>query len=288
MNSPLPAWFKQDIPDAAPLKVSHILSEFAVHTVCRLARCPNLSRCFGANRAAFMILGDTCTRHCSFCAVGSSQGKPLFVDEEEPYKIREAAKFLGLNYVVVTSVTRDDLPDGGAGQFAKTIGSLRSINENIRIEALIPDFQGVDSSLKRVTEASPDVLAHNMETVERLYTKVRPAADYRRSQEVLRKVKEWDSGIITKSSLMLGMGETRQEVLAVIRDLKLMGCDILTLGQYLAPSKNHYPVQEFISCDGFKEYEAMALSMGFKAVLSGPLVRSSYRAGEVYERISHA
>ncbi|MFH1458021.1 MAG: lipoyl synthase [Candidatus Omnitrophota bacterium] len=266
------------------LQVSQLLSQYNVATVCQHAQCPNITRCFHEGRATFMILGSICTRSCSFCAVSKSGASPLGLDTQEPFRIREVAGLLNLSYVVITSVTRDDLPDLGAAQFVRTIESLRSLNQDIKIEVLIPDFQGKASSLKCVLEASPDVLAHNLETIERLYKDVRPEADYQLSLRLLGQAKEWYPGVLTKSSLMLGMGEARQELLTAMEDLRKSGCDILTLGQYLAPSKNHYPVQQYISAEQFKEYEEMALSLGFKAVLAGPLVRSSYRAEEVYQR----
>ncbi|MFH0826780.1 MAG: lipoyl synthase [Candidatus Omnitrophota bacterium] len=267
------------------LQVSQILSQLGVATVCRQAQCPNIARCFLEGQATFMILGSTCTRQCRFCAVDKSDTRALSVDEGEPLRIREAVRLLNLSYVVITSVARDDLPDAGASSFARTIEAVRSLNKDIKIEVLIPDFQGKALSLKRVLDAGPDVLAHNLETVERLYADVRPQANYRLSLRLLRQAKETYPGILTKSSLMLGLGETKEELIAALQDLQKCGCDILTLGQYLAPSKKHHPVQEFISKEQFKEYEEMALSLGFKAVLAGSLVRSSYRAEEVYHSV---
>jgi len=229
-----------------------------------------------------MILGSTCTRQCRFCAVYKSDARPLSVDMDEPSRIREAVRLMNLSYVVITSVTRDDLPDAGSLSFVRTIEAVRSLSKDIKIEVLIPDFQGKALSLKRVLDAGPDVLAHNLETVERLYKDVRPQANYRLSLRLLSQVKEGNLKILTKSSLMLGLGETREELIAALQDLQKCGCDILTLGQYLAPSKNHYPVQEFISREQFKEYEEIAYDLGFKSVMSGPLVRSSYRAQEAY------
>lgn len=268
-------------------QVSRLLSQLGVTTVCQYAQCPNIARCFFEGQATFMILGSTCTRHCRFCAVHKSGTRQLGVDEGEPLRIREAVRLLNLSYVVITSVARDDLPDAGATSFARTIEAVRSLNQDIKVEVLIPDFQGRASSLKCVLEACPDVLAHNLETVERLYEDVRPEADYRLSLGLLRQAKEDYAGVLTKSSLMLGLGETREELIAAMEDLVKSGCDIITLGQYLAPSKNHYPIQELISTEQFKEYEEMAYGFGFKSVMSGPLVRSSYRAQEVFEGCVH-
>jgi len=238
-----------------------------------------------------MILGDACSRSCRFCNIQGAALEPKqnhpggddsFRLSREPSSIREVVELLGLSYVVITSVTRDDLPDGGASQFAKTIECIHCVNKKIKIEVLIPDFQGNASSLSCVLEARPDVVGINIETVERLYKEVRPEADYRISLNLLSKIKEFHPGIVTKSSMMLGLGERRQEVIRTMEDLKNHHCDILTLGQYLAPSGNHYPVQEFVSMEQFEEYKDLGLAKGFKAVSSGPLVRSSYRAEEVY------
>jgi lipoic acid synthetase len=285
MINRLPSWLRQDIPDAKTLKLSHLLSGFGVNTVCKQARCPNINYCFKNNQAAFMILGAICTRNCKFCAVSKLKNEHLGIDDDEPYRISEVVKLLGLNYVVITSVTRDDLSDSGASQFAKTVELIRAENKDIKIELLIPDFQGKIPSLQAVLDASPDCLAHNIEMVERLYSELRPMADYRLSLRVLKKAKELNPGIVTKSSIMLGMGETKKEVTITIKDLKNNYCDILTLGQYLAPSVNHYPVQEFIDIEQFKEYRDIALEMGFRSVLSGPLARSSYRADGAYEDV---
>ncbi len=276
----LPSWFRQDIPDNKTLNLMRLFSEFAVHTVCREARCPNITYCFRNKKVTFMILGDTCTRNCKFCNVGTvlktGQKCPPEVDLYEPHRISELVKLLGLNYVVITSVTRDDLEDGGAAQFARTIELIHGI----KVEVLIPDFCGKILNLECVLGTEPFVVAHNIETVRRLYSNLRPAADYELSLNVLSKIKELKPGIITKSSIMLGLGETEQEVIRTMQDLKNAKCDILTLGQYLAPSVNHYPVKEFISIEQFRKYQDTATAIGFKSVLSGPLVRSSYRAEE--------
>lgn len=293
MINSLPAWFKQSVPDEKALTVSRLLSEGGVDTVCKQAKCPNTARCFGNHQATFLILGNACSRNCKFCNMREaefalSEKRPQQPEDaafrSESSRVSEAVRSLGLNYAVITSVTRDDLPDGGASRFAETIAAIRGLNRNVKVEVLIPDFQGNASSLRCVLEACPDVLAHNIEMVERLYPDLRPMADYRRSLGVLKETKELKPGIITKSSIMLGLGEVMQEVVSAMEDLKKNRCDMLTLGQYLAPSKDHYPVQEFVDIAQFEEYRDIGLSMGLKAVLSGPLVRSSFRARETYEQ----
>jgi len=267
-----------------------LLSGLNINTVCNEAKCPNISHCFKNSKLTFMILGDTCTRSCRFCGVKKKSGTQepfLEIDLDEPKRIAAAIKEFGINYAVITSVTRDDLEDGGAGQFAEVIELIQEAVPGIKVEALIPDFRGEPSSLRRVLNAGPTVAAHNMETVSRLYAELRPEADYRLSLNLLSKIKELAPGINTKSSLMLGLGETRQEVIATMEDLRYNDCDILTLGQYLAPSVEHYPVKEFISIEQFQDYKRIGDSLGFKAVLSGPLVRSSYRAEEVYKEFMH-
>ncbi len=234
-----------------------------------------------------MILGNICTRNCRFCGVAQSKKKTLSLDENEPHRISQIAKILNLKFVVITSVTRDDLTDGGAMQFAKTIGSLHSIDKNIKIEILIPDFSGNIASLKIVIDAKPSILAHNMETVKRLYKTLRPKANYQTSLDILKEAKEINPLLITKSSLILGLGEFEEEIIYTMEDLRYNQCDILTLGQYLAPSQRHYPVKEFISIEQFERYRRIGLRLGFKAVLSGPRVRSSYHAEEVSEAITY-
>ncbi len=278
----LPSWFKQQIPDTATLDRLELLSRIKVNTVCKEAHCPNLSRCFKNRQLTFMILGDTCTRNCRFCAVKNSQRPPIAVDIDEAGRIAQTVKDLDLDYAVITSVTRDDLPDRGAGHFVKVIKAIQGINENIRIEILIPDFSGSHSLLETVVRADPAVIAHNLETVRRLSGELRPQADYSRSLNVLKTIKEINPGMLTKSSLILGLGETGQEVMDTLRDLVSVKCDILTLGQYLSPSPGHYPVNEFIGIGQFIRYRDIAIELGFKAVLSGPLVRSSYQAKELY------
>jgi len=289
MNSLLPAWFKQEIPDAQTFGMAHLCLELGVHTVCAQAACPNITSCYKNRKATFLILGDTCTRDCGFCAVKKSGvAAALSLDRDEPWRIREAIKKLGIKYAVITSVTRDDLADGGAQIFSRTIKALRSLNTDIRVEVLIPDFRLNISSLKCVVEAGPDVIAHNLETVQRLYRPLRPSSSYEVSLRVLREIKVLKPALITKSSLMLGLGETEEEVFGALRDLRDCSCDILTLGQYLAPSQEHYPVKEFISTQQFGKYREMALALGFQSVFSGPLVRSSYQAERVYNELIHA
>jgi lipoic acid synthetase len=232
-----------------------------------------------------MILGGACTRNCAFCAVGKASRPSLSLDLDEPYRLQEAVRQLGLNYVVITSVTRDDLSDGGADIFAQCVELMRAIDSRIKVEVLIPDFKGRAGSIKRLLASRPDVVAHNLETVRRLYRDLRPMANYQVSLDVLKKIKEIDAAATTKSSLMLGLGETEEEVSEALADLRLSECDILTLGQYLAPSLTHYPIKEFVHPEQFKEYKKQALGLGFKGVLSGPLVRSSYKAEEVYKDV---
>jgi len=281
----LPSWFKQNIPAKESFDTLRMLSEHKINTVCVSAKCPNLSSCFEHNELTFMILGDTCTRNCLFCAVKKSVGRVLSVDEKEARKIAYQVKELKLRYVVITSVTRDDLEDGGARQFVGVIEEIKSYCSNLKVEILIPDFQGKFLSLKLVAEASPDVIAHNIETVRRISVLIRPLSDYERSLRVLDGVKRIARGVVTKSSLMLGLGETRKEIVEALTDLRTVDCDIVTLGQYLAPSSQHYPVQEFVPLEKFAEYKDIAYTLGFKAVLSGPLVRSSYQAQRLYEQI---
>jgi lipoic acid synthetase len=276
MKNRLPVYFKQEIPGQTVFDKLQFISRFNLHTVCQEAKCPNINHCFTNQRLTFLILGDTCTRNCRFCAIKKSDRNHLGVDWEEPHRLASVVKELGLKYVVITSVTRDDLVSGGAEIFARTISLIRAINKEIKVEVLIPDFQGKISSLKTIIEANPDVVAHNIETVARLYTDLRPQANYHCSLEVLGKIKELGSWIITKSSLMLGLGETETEVINALEDLRKEHCDFLTLGQYLAPSVKHYPVKEFIGIEQFDKYRKIALALGFKSVLSGPLVRSSY------------
>jgi lipoic acid synthetase len=277
----LPVWLNQDILGEETLRLSAMLRESGVRTVCQEAHCPNMTECFSKSKLTFMILGDTCTRSCTFCAVKNKSRQGAAIDPQTPKRIAALVKQLDLKYVVITSVVRDDLDDGGASIFAETIKNIRSHNESVRIEVLIPDFLEKDGALQVVITARPDVIAHNLETVKRLYPQIKPKAEYDFSLQVLGRVKILDRSIITKSSLTLGMGETEEEVIQAMRDLRRYGCNCLTLGQYLAPSKDHYPVKEFIAPAQFEVYRLQGLGMGFTNVFAGPKVRSSYMAEEL-------
>jgi lipoic acid synthetase len=278
-----PAWLVRPAPGTKAIDhMENKLNGFRLHTVCQSARCPNLGECFNRGIATFMILGDTCTRNCRFCAV--EKGTPFKVDPDEPERVAVAAEELGLKYVVITSVTRDDFSDGGSGQFALTIKALRKRLPKACIEVLIPDFKGDEGALQALCNAGPDVLNHNIETVPRLYAVVRPQAEYQRSLKVLKFAV--NQGLPTKSGLMLGLGETEDEIKATLEDLVNTGCRYLTLGQYLAPSKDHVPVARFIPPVEFNEWADAARKLGFVEVASGPLVRSSYHADEMYDAVT--
>lgn len=275
-----PDWLRIDLNKGRSLNyVKEILSRFSLNTVCEEANCPNRMECFSKKTATFMILGSQCTRNCRFCNV--THGTPQPVDPEEPDKVAKAAAELELKHVVVTSVTRDDLPDGGARHFSRVIKAIKSLSSDTVVEVLIPDFRGSFAALETVVKAKPEVLNHNIETVPRLYPEVRPAAIYERSLELLSRVKSIDGSMLTKSGIMVGLGEKEEEVFRVFNDLRSAGCDFLTIGQYLAPSAGHYPVAEYISPEIFKMYKEKALSLGFSFVASAPLVRSSYNAAEM-------
>lgn len=277
-----PEWLKRRLPlEETYGKVSKFIRESGLHTVCQEAHCPNLGECFSRGTATFMILGNICTRFCRFCAVG--HGSPSPPDREEPKRVARAIKEMRLLYAVITSVSRDDLPDGGAEHFARTILSIRKMDPGTRIEVLIPDFQGAIEALEQVIQAGPDVINHNIETVPRLYSEVRPQADYQRSLQLLSRVRQMSPVVHTKSGIMLGLGEEREEVTAVLEDLLRAGCRMLTLGQYLAPSKDHHPVCRYISPKEFREWEEHASRLGF-CVASGPFVRSSFHAEEVFRK----
>ncbi|ACN99734.1 lipoyl synthase [Sulfurihydrogenibium azorense] len=264
-------------------KIKKLLRSLNLHTVCEEASCPNIGDCFSRKTATFMIMGDVCTRNCPYCNV--NHGKPLPLNPDEPENIAKAVKILSLKHVVITSVDRDDLPDGGASHFAKVIEKVRQLNPDTTIEVLIPDFKGNVESLKIVVDSKPDVINHNVETVKQLYKKVRPQGNYERSLKLIKTVKELDSNIITKSGFMLGLGETKQQVINLLIDLKQHNCDVVTIGQYLQPSKNHLPVEKYYTEEEFKEFEDIGYKIGFKQVFSGILVRSSFHAGEVYEKV---
>jgi len=279
-----PEWLKLKPLDSTTLsKMRKLTRGLKLHTICESARCPNRTECFAQGTATFMILGDICTRNCTFCAV--KHGKPEAPDPEEPEHIVSAVKKLGLRYVVITSVCRDDLPDGGAVQFAQAIRALHRHNSGIGVEVLIPDFRGSLSALEKVIAAQPTVLNHNVETVPRLYSEVRPQAKYHRSLELLRRAKSLDRGLLTKSGLMLGLGEREDEVIEVMEDLREAECDSITLGQYLRPSLKHHEVVRYVTPDEFAQYEAIARKMGLLGVASGPLVRSSFNATALFNEV---
>ena len=275
MKQRKPEWLRISLSRARGLtEVKNMLRKHSLNTVCEAAACPNMMECFNRKTATFMILGKVCTRNCRFCNVEG--GKPEPVDPHEPEHVAQAVEELGLRHAVITSVTRDDLPDGGASHFARVIERLSSLD--VSIEVLIPEFQGDIHALSLVVEAGPDIINHNLETVPGLYPLVRPGAEYARSLSLLSRVKSLAPGIYTKSGIMLGLGETGTQILEVLGDLRLSGCDMLTMGQYLAPSAGHFQVAEYVHPDFFEKMRIKALDMGFKHVVSGPLVRSSYHA----------
>ncbi|WP_028857020.1 lipoyl synthase [Psychrilyobacter atlanticus] len=278
---PKPEWLKINLGSVKGFQnIENILKELNLKTVCKEANCPNRAECYSSGTATFLIMGGICTRKCKFCNV--KDGSPKSLDIDEPKHIAEAVKKLKLNYVVITSVTRDDLVDGGAGHFAEVIKEIREINKNVRIEILIPDLKGSEDSLNIVLKAMPEVLNHNIETIPRLYELVRPEAEYNRSLEILKMSKAIDPRIKTKSGIMLGLGETREEVIEVFKDLRKNSCDLLTIGQYLRPSEEHYPMSEYVTPEEFEWYKEKAEEIGFEGVASGPLVRSSYKAWQLY------
>ena len=272
-----PEWLKIRVPgDLAELPVSRLMNDLALNTVCQEARCPNIFECWNAGTATFMILGEICTRRCTFCAVG--KGKPLVADADEPRRVAEAVSKMGVRHAVITMVNRDDMSDGGAEHVAQTVQAVREAT-GAAVEVLISDLEGNREALRTVIAAEPEVLAHNIETVPRLYPAVRPVAKYKRSLDVLRWAsEERRPGMLTKSSLMLGLGESEEEILSVAADLRANGVDIFTMGQYLAPTGNHHPVRRYWTPEEFAELGAKARGMGFHHVESAPLVRSSYMA----------
>ncbi len=275
-----PEWLRVNLGDVHKDKyVMGILKKYSLNTVCEEANCPNRIECFSKKTATFMILGSQCSRNCRFCNV--SHSKLEIVNEKEPENIANATIELGLKHVVITSVTRDDLKDGGAGHFANVIKAIRAKNKDIAIEVLIPDLKGNKDALKIVTDEKPEIINHNIETVPRLYSEVRPQAIYERSLVVLQELKNLDSSIYTKSGMMVGLGETFDEVVQTMKDLRKVNCDFLTIGQYLPPSKEHYPLKEYVTPETFKRYKEKAIELGFKFVASDPLVRSSYKAADM-------
>ncbi len=281
----LPRWFLQPVRSGGEMReVEGLLRDFRLNTVCQSAKCPNRMECFSRKTATFMILGDVCTRHCAFCGV--RKGNPLPVDPHEPRRVAEVSKRLNLRHVVVTSVTRDDLDDGGATHFSETIKAIRNVNPEASVEVLIPDFKGREDDILEVVHAGPEVLNHNLETVERLYPRVRREAVYRRSLEVLRIAKRFNPRLITKSGLMVGLGEGLEDLVSTFGDLAEVGCDILTVGQYLRPSSENLEVERFYRPVDFARLEELARRAGIKEVVAAPLVRSSYRAKESMECIT--
>jgi lipoic acid synthetase len=283
MVGPRPDWLRVRLqPNPNFYELKRLMRDQGLHTICEEARCPNITECWGYRTASFLILGDTCTRNCGFCSVIT--GRPSGVDWGEPARLAAAVEKLGLQHIVVTSVTRDDLADGGAAIFAMTIRKIRQRAPACGIEVLIPDFQGNWGALHVVMEARPDILNHNTETVPRLYRRVRPKAKYQQTLELLRLAKQLRPDVLTKSGLMVGLGETEHELLAVFEDLRRQGVDILTVGQYLRPTRDHLPVERHYHPDEFARLKERALALGFGHVESGPLVRSSYHA---HEQVQH-
>ena len=282
-RKPKPEWLRRRFSfKSSVTEVNDLLLDLNLHTVCQEAHCPNQSECFGNHTATFMLLGGHCSRNCTFCAVTHGVLEPP--DPDEPQRVAEAVSRLGLKYVVLTSVTRDDLADGGASHFAATIKTIRSVGSDILVEVLVPDFQGSAQSLATVLAAQPAVLNHNLETVPRLYPAVRPQADYHRSLRLLTEVKRLYSEAATKSGFMVGLGEKQEEVSSLLRDLRKANCDLVTIGQYLRPSRDHHPVVDYIHPEFFKAYQQEAETLGFSGVASGPYVRSSYQAEKLYRR----
>lgn len=279
MPSRFPPWLHKKLPAGGSIAATReVLAEQGLHTVCQSARCPNQGECFASGTATFLILGDRCTRACTFCAV--EKGKPVPLDPQEPERVALAAATLNLSHVVITSVTRDDLPDGGATHFAAILLAVRRKLPAATTEVLTPDFQGRAAAIDTVTDGLPDIYNHNVETVPRLYPDVRPGADYRRSLNLLARVKERAPEIYTKSGLMVGLGENVNEVETVLKDLRTAGCDLITIGQYLQPSPRHVPIARYVTPEEFAAYRTAALELGFRQAEAGPFVRSSYRAKE--------
>lgn len=279
MITPKPPWIRSSFRCDDIKEMEALMNGLQLNTVCREANCPNRGECFRHKTATFMILGRNCTRHCRFCNV--SNEKPSPVDPLEPQHLTDAILRLNLRHSVITSVTRDDLPDYGAGQFAAVTRAVKTAAPSVTVELLIPDFQGDESALKTVLDAGPDVLGHNLETVPRLYRSVRPEAKYERSLAVLKMAKRLCPSVIVKTGIMVGLGETEEEVTALMKDALAHDCDFLTIGQYLQPSSKHLPVTEYVTPEQFDRYAVIAKELGFKSVMSGPMVRSSYHASEM-------
>ncbi len=283
----LPAWLKRDLPAGnGNFFTQKLIDDLRLETVCESAKCPNRPECWSRRTATFMVLGNVCTRPCGFCSV--PKGQPLHVEDDEPARVAEAAARLGLKHVVITSVTRDDLPDGGADHFARCVAAVRERMPGVAVEVLTPDLNGDPAAIDRVIDARPDVFNHNLETVPRLYRVVRGRAEYRRSLDLLDRVKGRAPEIVTKAGLMLGIGETVEELFDVLADLRAVRCDVLTLGQYLAPTLKHIPVARFVPPAEFDALAASARLLGYKQVVAGPFVRSSYHADEMVPAREHA
>jgi len=276
-----PDWLKVRIGSGPKYaKMKSLLRNAELHTICEEAKCPNIAECFNRGTAVFLILGDTCTRNCRYCNVVHGTPKPI--NQNEPKEVAQSVKTLGLSYVVVTSVTRDDITDGGAKAFYQTIMEIKKTNPNCKVEVLIPDFKGDESSLKTVIEGKPDVVNHNIEVVEDLFPKIRPEGDYQISLKLLKKIKKYGPSIKSKSGFMVGLGETKEQLILTMKDLRSSGVEILTIGQYLQPSKQHAEIKKYYTPEEFDEFKKIALKMGFMNVVSGPLVRSSYHAEEAF------
>lgn len=280
----LPAWFKVSYNENAVDNMTEIMDSLSLNTVCKEADCPNMGECYKRKTATFMILGNRCTRHCRFCNV-SHEGAIAPVDEMEPQHLAEAVERLGLKHAVITCVTRDDLKDYGANQFARTIREIRKRMPETTVEVLISDFGGKTDNLDIVIEAHPDIINHNLETVPQLYEQIRPEAEYEKSLFVLKYIKEKAPDILTKTGIMVGLGEEREQVVRLMKDVKEVGCNIFTIGQYMQPSDFHYAMKEFVHPDVFEEYASAGKQMGIPFVFSGPKVRSSYHAGEVFQKV---
>jgi lipoic acid synthetase len=277
-----PDWLKVNIGGGETYQqVKTLLRSAKLHTICEEAKCPNIAECFGCGTAVFLLLGNICTRSCKYCNV--SHGIPGVLNEREPRDIAESVKALGLRYIVLTSVTRDDLPDGGASVFFQTIKEIRRINPAVHIEVLIPDFQGKIQALRTVVEVAPDVINHNIEVVEELFPQIRPQGNYQRSVSVLQTIKTMEMRMKTKSGFMVGLGETKEQILTTMKDLRSAGVDFLTIGQYLQPTRHHAEIKRYYTPDEFQEFKEIAMNLGFQHVESGPLVRSSYHAEKILE-----
>ena len=282
IRPPLPEWFKVKMPGSPRyMELQGLMRNRQLHTVCEEAHCPNIGECWGRGTATFMILGDICTRRCHYCAV--TTGRPTGIDLQEPSRLAETVRMMDLRYCVITSVNRDDLPDGGAFIFASCIKKIRAEVPGCKVEVLIPDFDGSGPALQKVIEARPDVLNHNIESSRRVFPRVRPRGNYQLSLNLLAQAKELDPKMVTKSGIIVGMGETSAEVVETMRDLRQVDCDLLTIGQYLRPSLKHLPIDRFYTPAEFAELREIGVAMGFKHVASGPLVRSSYHADEQHD-----